>query len=109
MSIGWLYLMIAGVCEVAWAISLKIFSQEPKVVPGIVTGVTMLLSTLFIALSVRHLPVGTAYAVWSGFGCVGVAIFGIFWFHEQPTPVRLISIGLIVLGIIGLNLTGPAT
>jgi quaternary ammonium compound-resistance protein SugE len=101
---AWVYLAIAGLLEVAWAIGLKYTDGFTRLVPSAVTVVSMVLSVVLLGLALRELPVGTGYAVWTGIGTVGTAILGIFLFAEPATAVRLASIGLIVAGIAGLKL-----
>ena len=101
---AWFYLLIAGVLEVAWAIGLKYTEGFSRLVPSLWTIASMLLSFLFLSLALKTLPVGTAYAVWTGIGAVGVAILGIVLFAEPATAARIGSIGLIVAGIVGLKL-----
>lgn len=101
---SWVYLLIAGLLEIVWAIGLKYTEGFTKPVPSIVTAVAMIASVWFLALALRTIPVGTGYAVWTGIGAVGTAILGIVLFAEPATAARLISIGLIVAGIVGLKL-----
>jgi quaternary ammonium compound-resistance protein SugE len=101
---AWLYLLIAGLLEVAWAIGLKYTDGFTRLVPSIFTLASMGVSLLFLGLALKTLPVGTAYAVWTGIGAVGVAILGIVLFAEPANALRLGSIGLIVGGIVGLKL-----
>jgi quaternary ammonium compound-resistance protein SugE len=101
---AWLYLLIAGLFEVAWAIGLKYTDGFTKLVPSLWTVVSMGISLLFLGLALKTLPVGTAYAVWTGIGAVGVAILGIVLFAEPANALRLGCIGLIVGGIVGLKL-----
>jgi quaternary ammonium compound-resistance protein SugE len=101
---AWLYLLIAGLFEVAWAIGLKYTEGFTRVVPSLWTVGSMIVSLLFLGLALKTLPVGTAYAVWTGIGAVGVAILGIILFAEPATAARLGCIGLIVAGIVGLKL-----
>lgn len=101
---AWLYLLIAGLLEVAWAIGLKYTDGFTRLVPSIVTLASMGASLLFLGLALKTLPVGTAYAVWTGIGAVGVAVLGIILFAEPANALRLGSIALIVGGIVGLKL-----
>jgi quaternary ammonium compound-resistance protein SugE len=101
---AWLYLAIAGVLEVVWAIGLKYTEGFTRVVPSAITIVAMAASVWFLALALRTIPVGTGYAVWTGIGAVGTALLGIILFAEPATAGRLLSIGLIVAGIVGLKL-----
>ena len=101
----WIYLFIAGLLEVAWAIGLKYTEGFSRLVPSVVTAVAMAGSIFFLARALKTLPVGTGYAVWTGIGAVGTAILGMVLFAEPGSAGRLVSIGLIVAGIIGLRLS----
>ena len=101
---AWFYLLIAGLFEVAWAIGLKYTDGFTRLAPSIWTLASMGVSFLFLSLALKTLPVGTAYAVWTGIGAVGVAILGIILFAEPANALRLGCIGMIVAGIIGLKL-----
>ena len=101
---AWLYLLIAGLFEVAWAIGLKYTEGFTRLIPSIWTVGSMAVSFLFLSLALKTLPVGTAYAVWTGIGAVGVAILGIALLAEPANPLRLGCIGMIVAGIVGLKL-----
>ena len=103
---AWVYLGIAGLLEVAWAIGLKYTEGFSKLIPSVLTVVAMVGSVVLLGLALRSLPVGTGYAVWTGIGAVGTAILGIILFAEPATALRLGSIGLIVGGIVGLKLAG---
>ena len=102
---AWTWLGLAGLLEIAWAIGLKYTEGVTRLGPSLFTGVAMIGSVYFLALAVRTLPIGTAYAVWTGIGAVGVAILGMMLFGESRDPVRLGSIALIVLGIVGLKVS----
>jgi quaternary ammonium compound-resistance protein SugE len=101
---AWLYLLIAGLFEVCWAIGLKYTEGFTRLVPSIWTVASMVLSIVLLGLALKSLPVGTAYAIWTGIGAVGTAALGIYLFGEPATAARLASIGLIVAGIVGLKL-----
>lgn len=103
----WTVLLLASVFEICWAIGLKYSEGFSKFWPSTFTLITMVLSVVLLGVALKHLPVGTAYAVWVGLGAVGTAILGIYLFAEPANIGRLISLGLIVLGIIGLKLTSP--
>lgn len=105
---AWVYLAIAGVLEVAWAIGLKYTDGFKRLWPSVWTVATMIGSFVFLAQALRTIPVGTAYAVWTGIGAVGTAALGIILFAESAAVPRLICIGLIVAGILGLKLTAPS-
>ncbi len=99
----WLILFIAGLFEIAWAIGLKYTEGFSKPVPSILTIVSMIISMGLLSYAVKHLPVGTAYAIWTGIGAVGTAIMGIILFQESKELIRLIFIFLIIVGIVGLK------
>lgn len=101
---AWLVLLVAGVCEVAWAIGLKYTEGFTRLLPSAWTLVAMAVSVVLLGWSLKTLPVGTAYAVWTGIGAVGTALLGMALFNESREIARLVSIGLIVAGIIGLKL-----
>ncbi len=104
---AWILLLLAGLCEVAWAIGLKYTDGFTRPVPSLLTLAAMVASVVLLALAMKSLPVGTAYAVWVGIGAVGTAIFGILLFAEPASAGRLLSLALIVAGIIGLKLATP--
>lgn len=101
----WIILFIAGLFEIAWAIGLKYTEGFTKLWPSVGTLAAMALSVLLLGYAMRTLPVGTAYAVWTGIGAVGTVILGIVLFSEPATAARLACVGLIVAGILGLKLT----
>ena len=103
-SMAWVYLFIAGLFEVGWAIGLKYTEGFSRLVPSALTIGAMLASVVLLGIALRELPVGTGYAVWTGIGAVGTAILGIVLFAEPSSALRLGSIGLIVAGIVGLKL-----
>ncbi|MTI80853.1 MAG: quaternary ammonium compound efflux SMR transporter SugE [Firmicutes bacterium] len=100
---AWTYLFIAAFFEVVWAVSLKQTNGFSRLVPSIITVLGMLMSFYFLASATKTLPIGTAYAVWTGIGVVGVAIFGIIFFAESVNPYRLLFLLLIIIGVIGLR------
>ena len=102
---AWIWLTLAGLLEIVWAIGIKYTDGFTRLVPSAVTLVAMIASMYFLALAVRTIPIGTGYAVWTGIGAVGVAILGIFLFDEPKVLIRVGSILLIVGGIAGLKLT----
>lgn len=104
---AWLYLLIAGLLEVAWAIGLKYSDGFKRVWPSVWTVAAMIGSFVFLAQALRTIPVGTGYAVWTGIGAVGTAILGIILFSESAALPRIACIALIVAGIVGLKLTAP--
>lgn len=101
---AWMSLVIAGLFEVGWAIGLKYSEGFTRLLPAILTIASMALSLGFLGLALKALPVGTAYAVWTGIGTVGTAALGICLFDEPATAARLTCIGLIVAGIAGLKI-----
>ncbi len=105
---AWIYLLIAGLMEVAWAIGLKYTDGFTRLWPTVGTVAAMVVSIVFLGLALKSLPVGTAYAVWTGIGAVGVAILGIVLFGESAAAARLACIALILAGIVGLKLVTPA-
>lgn len=100
---SWLILGIAGLFEVGWAVGLKYTDGFTRLWPSILTVTAMAVSMLLLSLAMRHLPVGTAYAVWTGIGAVGTVLLGIVLFGEPVTAVRLGCVALIVCGILGLK------
>ena len=100
---AWSILFVAGLLEITWAIGLKYTEGFTKLVPSVITLVAMAGSVILLGLALKSLPVGTAYAVWTGTGAVGTAALGIILFGEPATAFRLASIGLIVAGIAGLK------
>ncbi len=104
----WLHLIIAGLLEIAWAVGLKQTDGWTRLWPSVITALLMLASFFFLSLALRALPMGTAYAIWTGIGAVGTALIGIYVFGEPRTAARLVCIVLIVAGIVGLKLTGAS-
>lgn len=102
---AWIYLTIAGLLEVGWAIGLKYSFGFTRLWPSVFTVVAMVASLVFLAQALKTIPVGTGYAVWTGIGAVGTAALGIALFAESANLGRLLSIALIIAGIIGLKLT----
>jgi quaternary ammonium compound-resistance protein SugE len=101
---AWTYLVLAGLLEIGWAIGLKYTEGFTRLVPSILTGLSMVASVVLLGLALKTLPVGTGYAVWTGIGTVGTALLGIYLLGEPTTAMRLACIGLIVAGILGLKL-----
>lgn len=104
---AWLILFVAGLTEVGWAVGLKYTQGFTRPLPTALTATAMVLSLWLLGLAVRTLPLGTAYAVWTGIGTVGTAIVGILLFDEPATAVRVGCLALIVSGIVGLKLVTP--
>ena len=101
---AWTILIIAGIFEIGWAVGLKYTDGFTRLWPSIGTGVALVASMALLGVAVRTLPIGTAYAVWTGIGTIGTAILGIVLFNEPLTTLRVVFIGLIVAGIAGLRL-----
>lgn len=105
---AWAILFVAGLAEVGWAVGLKYTDGFTRLWPTVGTVVSMIVSLWLLGLALRDLPLGTAYAIWTGIGTIGTAILGIILFGESAAVLRLVCIGLIVAGIIGLKLATPA-
>lgn len=101
---SWIYLFIAGLFEIGWAIGLKYTEGFTKLWPSVITIIGMILSFYFLSNAVKSIPIGTAYAIWTGIGAVGTAILGIILFSESKEIIRIFFILLIVIGIIGLKI-----
>ncbi|MDB5531258.1 MAG: sugE [Devosia sp.] len=101
---AWVYLVIAGLFEMGWAIGLKYTDGFSRLTPTVLTVAAMIISVVLLGIALRDLPVGTGYAVWTGIGTVGTAILGMMLFGDAATVARLVSIGLIIAGIGGLKL-----
>ena len=104
---AWIVLFIAGLLEVGWAIGLKYTEGFTRLGPSVLTALAMVASLGLLGIALKSLPVGTAYAVWTGVGTVGTAVLGMILFGESTAALRLVCIGLIVAGIIGLKLVTP--
>ncbi|HEY9103904.1 quaternary ammonium compound efflux SMR transporter SugE [Chitinimonas sp.] len=102
---AWIILIVAGLLEIGWAVGLKYTEGFTRLWPSVATGAAMLASVTLLGLAVRSLPLGTAYAVWTGIGAVGTVVLGIVLFGESAQPMRLLCMVLIVAGIAGLKLT----
>lgn len=105
---AWLILVLAGLFEVGWAIGLKYTEGFTRLWPTLGTATAMVVSVLLLGVALKSLPVGTGYAVWTGIGTVGTALLGIVLLGESAAAMRLVCIGLIVAGIVGLKLATPA-
>lgn len=101
---AWTYLFFAGLFEIGWAIGLKYTHGFTRVIPTVLTVASMAVSLGLLGLALKSLPLGTAYAIWTGIGTIGTAVLGIILFGEPATALRLACIGLIVAGIVGLKL-----
>jgi quaternary ammonium compound-resistance protein SugE len=100
----WTFLFFAGLFEIGWAIGLKYTEGFSRLAPSLWTVASMVISLFLLGLALKDLPVGTAYAVWTGIGTIGTAILGIYLFGDPATVLRLACIGLILAGIVGLKL-----
>jgi quaternary ammonium compound-resistance protein SugE len=100
---AWIWLTLAGLLEIVWAVGLKYTDGFTRILPSAITAAAMIASVYCLALAVRTIPIGTGYAVWTGIGAVGVAIFGMILFGEPKTLLRIGSIALIITGIVGLK------
>ena len=104
---NWIFLAVAGVLETFWAVCLKYSHGFTKPLPSVLTVAGMAASFYFLSLSLKHLPLGTAYAVWTGIGTVGTFLLGIILFRESVGIPQILCVGLIVAGIVGLRLLSP--
>jgi quaternary ammonium compound-resistance protein SugE len=105
---SWIVLFIAGLFEIGWAIGLKYTEGFSRLWPSLGTALAMVLSVVLLGVAMKQIPVGTAYAVWTGIGATGTVILGIALFGEPATAARLACVGLIVAGIVGLKWLSPA-
>ncbi|KQY30354.1 molecular chaperone [Caulobacter sp. Root487D2Y] len=105
---AWVILFVAGLFEIGWAVGLKFTQGFTRPIPTVLTGISLVASMGLLGWAVKSLPLGTAYAVWTGVGAVGTAIVGILLFKEPATAGRLVCLALIVSGILGLKLFTPA-
>ncbi len=101
---AWIYLLIAGLFEISWAIGLKLSNGFTHLWFSILTIIGMILSFYFLSVALKNIPVGTAYAVWTGIGTIGTVILGIILFKEPASALRFVCIGMILFGITGLKL-----
>ena len=105
---GWIFLFLAALFEIGWALGLKYTDGFTRPLPTLLTAASMVASLALLGLAVRTLPLGTAYAIWTGIGTIGTAALGMALFGESADAPRLLCIGLIVAGIAGLKLVTPA-
>lgn len=105
---AWAYLFLAGLFEIGWAVGLKFTEGFSRPLPTALTVASMIVSLGLLGLALKNLPLGTAYAIWTGVGTVGTVMLGIMLFGEAADALRLACIGLIVAGIVGLKLVTPA-
>jgi quaternary ammonium compound-resistance protein SugE len=106
---AWLYLLIASLFEIGWAVGLKLSQGFTRPQPAAWTLVAMIASFFFLALALRTIPLGTAYAVWTGLGAAGTAVMGMYLFDESKDPLRFLCLSLIVVGVVGLKLVAGRT
>lgn len=104
---AWIALFFAGLFEIGWAVGLKYTEGFTRLAPSALTIAAMVASLWLLAVALKSMPLGTSYAVWTGIGTVGTAVLGIVLFGESTDPLRLLCIGLIVIGIAGLKLVTP--
>ncbi|MGI6448582.1 MAG: DMT family transporter [Methanobrevibacter boviskoreani] len=104
----WIYLCIAGIFEMLWAVSLKLSDSFTKIVPTIGFIIALILSMLFLSFSYRSIPMGTAYACWTAIGAVSICIVGMIFFNEPMDLIRIFFLSLVIVGIVGLKLTTPS-
>ena len=108
-GLAWGLLVLAGLFETAWAVGLKYTAGFTRPLPTLLTVAAMIISMGLLGLTARQLPIGSAYAVWTGIGVFGTAVLGIYLFGESTSIVRIVSLALIVAGIVGLKLTGGSS
>lgn len=101
---AWIYLILAGIFEVVWAVGLKYTDGFTRLWPTLIVIAFMAISIYLLALSARTIPIGTAYTVWAGLGAVGTVCVGIIWFSEPATFIRLLCVAMILTGVVGLKL-----
>lgn len=104
---AWGVLLLAGLCEIVWTVALKYAAGFTRLVPSVVSVTFMVLSVVLLSYAMRTLPVGTAYAIWTGIGALGVALWGMFFLGEPRTALRSLCLLLIVCGIVGLKIAAP--
>ncbi|WP_430438144.1 DMT family transporter [Pontibacter chitinilyticus] len=108
MNMAWVYLVLAGFCEIGWAFGLKYSEGFTKLGVSVVTVVVMILSFVLLSQAMKHLPLGTAYATWTGIGAAGTAILGIVFLNEPRDLLRILCILLIITGVLGLKFLAKA-
>ena len=108
MNMAWVYLILAGICEIGWAYGLKYSEGFTKIGVSVVTVAVMILSFVLLAQAMKHLPLGTAYGIWTGIGAAGTAILGMVFLNEPRDLIRIICILLIVAGVVGLKVFSGA-
>ena len=100
----WIILLFAGIFEIGWAIAMKYSNGFTVLLPSVITAVGYIASAVFLSMALRQLPLGTAYAMWTGFGILGTSLLGVWLFHENLSPAQLGCVALIAAGIAGLKL-----
>lgn len=100
----WIILLIAGILEITWAVAMKMSDGFTIFIPSIVTAVGYIASAVFLAIALKQLPLGTAYAMWTGMGILGTTLLGVFLFNEKLSIPQIVCVLLIVIGIVGLKL-----
>jgi quaternary ammonium compound-resistance protein SugE len=104
IAMNWIYLFLAGILEVAWAVGMVYTVGWTKLVPSVLTLLAMAVGIYLLSVSIKTIPLGTAYAVWTGIGTVGTVVYGILFFKEPVDIIRVVCILLIIIGIVGLKL-----
>jgi quaternary ammonium compound-resistance protein SugE len=102
---SWIILILAGAAEIIWAVALKYADGFTRIIPSVITVVGYIASLVLLSMAMKRLPLGTSYAVWTGIGIVGTTVLGIFLFQEKLSPLQVICVAMIVIGIIGLKLS----
>jgi quaternary ammonium compound-resistance protein SugE len=102
----WLILVVAGLLEIGWAVGLKYTQGFTRLWPSVATIAAMAASLVLLAIAMKQLPLGTAYAIWVGIGIIGAALFGVWLFGDSVTPLKVASLALIMIGIAGLKMSG---
>jgi quaternary ammonium compound-resistance protein SugE len=104
---AWIFLIVAGLFEVCWAVGLKYTDGFRRIFPSVLVVISIVASMIFLSLAERSIPIGTAYAVWVGIGVLGAAVLGIILFQDPITPARLVFLSLLLVSVVGLKLTAP--
>lgn len=100
----WMYLILAGIFEITWATTMKLSQGFSKALPTLITIIGYIASAIFLSMALKKIPLGSAYAIWTGIGIVGTSVFGVVLFHEMLSGLQILCIGLIVIGVAGLKL-----
>ncbi|MDZ4814827.1 MAG: quaternary ammonium compound efflux SMR transporter SugE [Verrucomicrobiota bacterium] len=106
---SWVYLLLAGMLEIVWPVGMKMSNGFTRLWPTVLTLLSMTVAFYLMSLSLRTIPMGTAYAIWTGIGATGAAIIGIYFYGDSSSPARICCLALIVVGIVGLKLTDKPT